>query len=93
MFRRAFWFLSGVIAGISSLVWTKKRVAGLRDSMTEGSLSRRTFDGSAAVVRRIRAAIAVGREVMRQGDGTVAVGAPPRQTRRHIATSPRKTHG
>lgn len=93
MFRRAFWFVGGVVAGISSFVWAKRRVVEVRESVTPGSLAQRTIAGSTAVVRRVRSAIAVGREVMRQGNGTTGTvpAAPP--ARRHIASRPRKPHG
>ena len=92
--RRFFWFASGVVAGVSAFLWTRNRVEEIRDSLTPSSVARRTWDTGARMARRVRTAVAVGAEVMRNGPETTSVVSTPTTVRRrHIASRPNRAHG
>lgn len=94
MFRRFAWFVSGMVAGVSAFVWTRNKVENVRHSLAPASVARRTWESGASVARRLREAVAVGADVMRNGPSTVTAGTTQSTLRRrHIASRPNRTHG
>lgn len=96
MFRRLFWFVSGVIAGITGMAWVKRRAAEMREAITFESVMALVKDVVVASYQRVVLALArnglfIGAH--RDIDGTENTSRPPaRPARRHIASRPHNSH-
>lgn len=62
MFRRVFWFLSGVVAGISAFIWAKHKVVEAAERMSPANVGRRMTAGLRQLPARTAYAIRAGRD-------------------------------
>ena len=52
MFKRMFWFLLGIAAGVSGYLWLKRTMSDMADKMTPGNLARAASEQSVKVFGR-----------------------------------------
>lgn len=53
MFRRMFWFVVGVVVGVSGFAWMKRTMSELADKLTPGNVARLAGEQSAKVFGRV----------------------------------------
>lgn len=71
MFKRAFWFGSGVVVGAGGTVWTTVRLRRAVAQVTPGGVADQALSRARRVGSEVRDAVAEGRLVMRETEATL----------------------
>ena len=107
MFRRAFWFVLGMVCGVLGVSWARRKTDELREAITVESIARLGARTAVALWQRLTVLLAgvtafvTGGHTPGDGPGTpspstttstTASATTSTEQRRHIAPQPRSTH-